>query len=511
MPKLTFHRKITLSILLTAVFISFMYTSLNVVREQSHMRDMIFDEKILLNEFLATTFDVAVAKAGLAYKYELIKEVVEYEDIVYIRIVKSNGEIYLSTDRKEMGKFIKTPAIHTNKSIVLDDVYNDENIKVVVSPSTSGYTFWLGFSLQHLQVVFRQAILLNVFTSISILGAIIVISFYLSRNIIKPVKQLTKGVRLIGKGDLDYKIKVETEDEIGELAFALNKMASDLKESRAEIKEHSEILEDVVVERTTELNAKVDELDKTRAALLNMMEDLQESKAVVDRKVKEGTKELRKALKDLKEADQAKDDFLAITSHELKTPLTSIIGLSQLLQDELAEKIDDEEKEDLRIVLHEANHLKKLIEEILELARLDAGKQVFNMVELDPSKIISDVMDDLGPYAKQNEVTLKTEDGKGLPKIMGDEEAVTRLVYNLTNNAIKFTSEKKGDVKLIAKAKGKDIVFEVQDNGVGIPKDKQAKIFDRFYQVEATKSRKYGGTGLGLAISLKIAEVHKGG
>ncbi len=262
MLKLTFHRKIALSILLTALFISVLYTSINLVREQSVMREAIIREKTELSNFLAITVEVAEARAGLAYKYKLIERIGEYEGVLYVRIVKPSGEIYLSTERSDMGRFIIDPAIRTNETIVKDDVYKGRNIKVAVSPSSGGHTVWLGFSLEKLQHNLHEAILINLLLLLPVLAVIFVASFLLSKSMIEPVKTLIRGVESIGEGNLDHHIEARGEDEIGSLAKAFNKMTEDLKKSRAEIEEYNRGLEEKVRERTLELQSRVDELEK---------------------------------------------------------------------------------------------------------------------------------------------------------------------------------------------------------------------------------------------------------
>jgi PAS domain S-box-containing protein len=253
----------------------------------------------------------------------------------------------------------------------------------------------------------------------------------------------------------------------------------------------------------------ITERKKAEEKLEKLTEDLQTAKNDLEVKVTERTKELRKAYDDLREADKVKDDFLAITSHELKTPLTSIIGLTQLLQEELADKMSDDEKEDVKVVLEEANRLKKLIEEILELARLDAGKQVFNMVELDVKKIADEVADELKAFSEQNQVTVNVEE-VNVPAVKGDYESIKRLFNNLINNAVKYSSEKQGTITVGAYQDKDTVVTYVRDNGIGIPNKAKTRIFDRFYQVDSSTSRKYGGTGLGLTICKKIVEAHNG-
>ncbi|MBU2561175.1 MAG: HAMP domain-containing protein [Nanoarchaeota archaeon] len=231
MLKLRFREKITLSILLTALLICIFYTSLNVIREQSAMKERIIQEKVELSSFLSTTFEVAEAKAGIAYKYKLIESLGENEDIVYIRIVKPDGEIYLSTIRTELGKFIQDPALmQANRSIVVDEVYEGEDMKVAISSSDLGYSFWIGFSLKELKRASYQTLLLNVLVFLPVLGFIVFVSLLISRSVTIHIKKLTEAAKNIHQGNLDFEIKIKSEDEIGELARTFDDMRLGLKD-----------------------------------------------------------------------------------------------------------------------------------------------------------------------------------------------------------------------------------------------------------------------------------------
>ncbi|MFH1721948.1 MAG: HAMP domain-containing sensor histidine kinase [Candidatus Altiarchaeota archaeon] len=280
-----------------------------------------------------------------------------------------------------------------------------------------------------------------------------VAAFVLTRDITNPIDKLVESTRKIASGDIDSEIKSERSDELGELASALDSMRAEIRHRRGE---------------------------------------------------------LEKAYEELMEVDRLKDDFLAMTSHELKTPLTSIIGLTQVLKRKLGTRLQEDEMEDINIILEDSNYLKKMIEELLELSRLEAGKEIYKKEPINPADIVEQVVHDLKPYAKQNNVRIEVDIDSSTSQVYGDKEALSRLLNNLANNAIKFTSGKGDYTRVGVKNKGDDVSFFVRDNGLGIPANMKEKIFERFFQVEAILSRKYGGTGLGLAICKKIAENHKG-
>ncbi|MFH1054699.1 MAG: ATP-binding protein [Candidatus Altiarchaeota archaeon] len=349
-------------------------------------------------------------------------------------------------------------------------------------------------------------ILLTLAASLSVT---VVLTIYLQKQVAGPLHSLGDASKKIAAGDFNITLDTRKKDELGELNVAFKSMADKLGAYQEEIEQANKNLELKVQERTTELNDKVEDLDRTRIAIINIMEDLQRNKMELEEKVKTRTLDLQKAYDELRESDRVKDDFLAITSHELKTPLTSIIGLTHLIQEELADKMSDDEKEDIKIVMEEANRLRKLIEEILELARLDAGKKVFTMTDVDLKVVANEVAEELKPFSQQFNVPIRVEPFD-VPTITGDTDSIKTLMNNLINNAIKYMSGRPGEVTVGARLDGKNVVTYVKDIGIGIPDMSKGKIFARFYQVDSSKSRKYGGTGLGLAICKKIVEAHNG-
>jgi two-component system phosphate regulon sensor histidine kinase PhoR len=209
-----------------------------------------------------------------------------------------------------------------------------------------------------------------------------------------------------------------------------------------------------------------------------------------------------------REIERMKADFVSSISHELRTPLTSIKAYTAtVLRDP---DMDDKTRNDfLAIVDEESNRLAKLIEDLLEISRIESGTIELTQERVDIVPIIDHVSVALKALADKKEIQLETDiNGEELPHIQGDASKIESVITNLVNNAIKFTPEQ-GKVKISAEHQGEELVIRVSDSGIGIPKTDLLKIFDRFYRVYRPGTE-IQGTGLGLAIVKQIITMHNG-
>jgi signal transduction histidine kinase len=329
---------------------------------------------------------------------------------------------------------------------------------------------------------------------------IVLIVLIINFMVIWPIKKLTEATNEISKGNLYKKINIQSKDEIGNLASAFNDMTANLKVARKHLEEHSKNLENQVQERTEDLSKKMKELEDNRAAILNMMED-------VDQTNKELTQvqgNLKKSYRELKRLDQDKDTFISIAAHELKTPMTSIHGFAQLLENEKTIKDPEARNKYLKIIEHEVERLAKLVTEVLDLSRVDLGTMKFTIEDVNVCEIAEEVEAELTEKAKSKGLYLKFNLKKGLPAIQTDKERLKQILINLVDNSIKY-SEKGGTTVEVDKD-GDSLKFSMADRGIGIPKERQPKMFTRFYQVENPLTRKVGGSGLGLSICKEFVE-----
>ena len=238
--------------------------------------------------------------------------------------------------------------------------------------------------------------------------------------------------------------------------------------------------------------------------------------------------ELQNKNVELQEANKIKSDFLAIMSHELRTPLTAIIGFSEILLEGVLGDMNKEQKDSLQEVLKNAENLLHLINSILDLAKVEAGKMDLSVESFDVSGVITEVWQTVSPLVSRKNQDLVLNIDPDLPKISGDPRKLRQVLINLVGNAIKFTPDQ-GRIEISARYfKKSDVpadefhlkphrfanvgVFRiaVRDSGIGIKPEHLAHIFDIFSQVDSTFTRKYQGTGLGLALTKQLVELHGG-
>lgn len=216
--------------------------------------------------------------------------------------------------------------------------------------------------------------------------------------------------------------------------------------------------------------------------------------------------ETKNLLDERKQIDKMKDEFLTGITHELKTPLTPIIGFSQALaRPGMLGNLNEKQTKAIKTVLSNAVHLRQLVTDLLSIHKLELGRMKFDFKESDIEEMMENVLTTMSYAAEEKEIELITKVlVKG--KIMCDHTRIEEIINNLIYNAVDFTPVKTGKIIVTAERDGRYIKFSVQDNGVGIPKEKQSQLFTKFYQVETAITRRHGGTGLGLSICRGLAE-----
>ncbi|MEG4044427.1 ATP-binding protein [Microcoleus sp. Pol17_C1] len=237
---------------------------------------------------------------------------------------------------------------------------------------------------------------------------------------------------------------------------------------------------------------------------------------------------LRQVNEELEYSSQLKSEFLASMSHELRTPLNSILGFSDLLLRQTAGQLSDRQINYVELIEKSGQHLLQLINDILDLSKIEAGKVELNLQPVRVQELATDCLKMMQPRAEKKRIGLSLELDNRITKVWLDERRVRQIVINLLSNAIKFTPEQ-GQVKLSGRlAYGSEIdgdyrpdcspvnastpyfCFEVKDSGIGIPQDRWHLLFRPFQQVDSSLTRRHEGTGLGLALTKRLAELHGG-
>jgi signal transduction histidine kinase len=195
-------------------------------------------------------------------------------------------------------------------------------------------------------------------------------------------------------------------------------------------------------------------------------------------------------------------------SHELRTPLNAVLGYTELILDDVYGEMPEKARVVLDRVQRNGRHLLGLINDVLDLSKIEAGQLTLALAEYSMQDVVTSVHSAVESLAKEKEIGLKVELAPNLPRAHGDERKLTQVLLNLVGNAIKFTDE--GEVAIKAAAANGSITVSVHDSGPGITEADQGKIFQEFQQADSSITREKGGTGLGLTISKRIVELHGG-
>jgi len=311
--------------------------------------------------------------------------------------------------------------------------------------------------------------------------AITIIYLIVNRFIRRPVENLAEKAHRFADGDMSVFIDIKTEDEIGVLGQTFNYMVESVSSASRKLEEE--------IKRKTAL------LDE-RTRLLTLLE---------------------KANRQLRELDKLKSTFLANMSHELRTPMNAIIGYADLLVDGVDGPINEEQEKSLKRIASNSKYLLQLINDILDISKIESGKIKLEPKELDLKWLIESVIPTFEPLIKQKGLTLTDHLDEGLRLVYGDEDMIKQILINLLSNAVKFTD--KGGVTITARPSergikpGESPIFAevcVEDTGTGIKEEDLGTIFDKFVQVDLTTVRQYEGTGLGLSIARGLVALHKG-
>ncbi|MBN2368438.1 HAMP domain-containing protein [Candidatus Woesearchaeota archaeon] len=318
----------------------------------------------------------------------------------------------------------------------------------------------------------------------------VVFAVSLSNKISGPLIRLSGIAEKIAKGNLKISVDqdlLKKDDETGSLSNSFNEM---VKRLAREISSQKEINSSLTkVRRQVELKNKV-------------LEDREKKLVTINSK-------LEVANQKLKELDKAKDEFISIAAHELKTPLTSIKGFAQLLNTQNVMKDKKKQSHYLGLVNENTDRLYNLILDLVDSSRLSLGKLSIDIKEVNTEDIFRNIKENMSQVIKESGIKPVFSIEKDVPKVKADPERLLQVIRNLIVNATHFTKIG-GTITFDVRKKGDFVQFSIKDTGEGIPKEKQHQIFSRFYQADASLTRKVKGSGLGLSICKGLVELMKG-
>jgi two-component system sensor histidine kinase VicK len=389
----------------------------------------------------------------------------------------------------------------------------------------------------------------------TLLGLIVtgLLGFALSKTITGPIQEVTKRAASLARGDFDQQIEVRSDDEIGKLTNMFNFLTTRLKDTMEEISDEKEKMEAILINMADGVIALNDEgqvihINPVARQMLSLDEDItgqnfsSELKRLLNIDMKQllsndynnsetliKTKDaiLKSIYAPLKRENRIvghilvfqditkqhrleamRKEFVANVSHELRTPLTTIKSYTETLLDGALEE-KELTGQFMNVINDEADRMTRLVNNLLELSRLDNRETRWDIRPLNPGVILKEVIMKMNVNIKRKGQTLKVNIPEKSPEVFVDKDKIEQVFQNILSNAYKYTPEG-GNIFIDLQHVDKTVRITFKDTGIGIPKEDLPRIFERFYRVDKTRSREMGGTGLGLSIAREIIQAHDG-
>ena len=404
-------------------------------------------------------------------------------DIVSAALYSPNGQMFAQYFRDKKTLPNVAPSCSAAKPYRFEGQYLEVCHDVALNGDRVGTLILQSDMRQWSMRARRYATICLVFALVSVFLAFLV-SSKLQKVISGPIMHLEDTMKIVS-ANKNYEVRAvkSYSDEIGSLIDGFNAMLSDIQQRDGALRGANDELQT----RTLELEEEVSQR-------------------------KQAQEELLKAKHVAEEASRAKSTFLANMSHELRTPLNAIIGYSEMLEEEARDTQDPDHIGDLQKIQFAGKHLLSLINDVLDLSKIEAGKMPLHLETIDIRLMVDEIITTLRPAIEKNNNKLRVRMADEISTMRADVTKVRQILFNLLSNACKFTDH--GTIGLDVDRKlenGQDwIRFQVTDTGIGIAAKQRENLFKEFAQADTSIARKYGGTGLGLAISYKFVQLMKG-
>ncbi|MBP3950538.1 ATP-binding protein [Bacillus suaedae] len=381
-----------------------------------------------------------------------------------------------------------------------------------------------------------------------------VFAFFLSSRITAPLRKMREVALEVAQGKFKTKIPILTHDEIGQLAIAFNRMGRELNNNIHALNQEKEQLSRILVSMADGVitldkrgnvvltnppaerfiqswyyeqgsgESSADQIPEALQFLFEKVVSLEKEQVIefdmqgrswtilmtplYDQHVIRGAVAVFRDMTEERRHDKLRKDFIANVSHELRTPISMLQGYSEAIIDDIAAS-DEEKKEMARIIYDESLRMGRLVNELLDLARMEAGHVELNIETIELAPFMERVVRKFQGFAKEQNIQLELEDERADAWIEVDPDRLDQVLTNLVHNAIRHTNEQ-GNVTLRVNSYDHGTKFDVSDTGTGIPEEDLPYVFERFYKADKARTRSRGGTGLGLAIAKNIVEAHDG-
>lgn len=533
-PERLVSLNVKLALAMFPLILLFMMFSFMVV--QRHEDNMLESETQLRGSSLAASLAIISAEAMRTFSdYQLeenLDQFAKLKDVRYALILNQDGRIVASTDPGQIGLTPDDPinlsAQEAGRERTVRVEFQSQEVYDVAQPIlVAGRrlgTVRIGLGLDSLLQGRAQSKRYLQGLTLILLGGAIIFAALLARQFTRPLLHLAATARQVAGGDLQARAKEDSQDEIGLLGKTINRMATRLQtmlerektaRKRLQLRVHN-LLEFAGRVQAGDLTGEApagedDEMGQLTMAVNEMVRHLriilEEERSMRDN-LEKSRAELEAANDKLKELDLMKSEFLNTVSHELRTPLTSIKAFAEILLDNVGEDVETQ-TEFLEIINKESDRLTRLINNLLDLSRIEAGRMKWEKEPLDLHEVAETALDALRGSAEKKGLNIEAELEEDLPTV-GDKDKLVQVITNLLGNAIKFTSEG-GTIKV--KTSRKDLLtarISVTDSGVGIASEFHESIFEKFSQVDSSETRDIKGSGLGLPIARSITEHHGG-
>jgi signal transduction histidine kinase len=477
--------KLTLTFLLLVCLMAaaFLFVALNAVQLEERRA---FEARALsITGLLAANIrNISSSDMFFAQTKFLLKNVRAQPQVRYVYMYDFGGTILADgTETNQAFNTVPGDSFHLNalrneNTLLLQ--YRDRNFlargnildvaQPVLLPSgelVGGVQIGFDPSLAQQKVLETRKYIIGIASLFAVVGAML--STVISRQLVRPIRDLVRGTESIASGNLDVRIPVRSRDELGGLAVSFNAMAAGLKENALALQRYAEELESKIEARTRELQTTNQRLEET---------------------------------------SRHKSQFLANMSHELRTPLNAIIGYTSLILNKVYGEVPGTIREQLDRVLISSRHLLGLINDVLDLSKIEAGRLTLNVADFSLKQVIQSVVTATEPLAAEKKLALTASLPAELPAARGDARRINQVLLNLVGNAIKFTDS--GEVSVRAAVVDHEFMLSVADTGPGVAEVDRETIFEEFRQAGNSDAPLKGGTGLGLAIAKKIVEAHGG-